>query len=66
MAIRIVEEKPDESVVKNAVCRLCGVKLEYLPIDIQSKLVYSYPNESETYSWIVCPKCQNEICVKPR
>lgn len=37
--IRIIDEKPDASVVKNVICRNCGVKLEYVPADVKEKNV---------------------------
>jgi Zn finger protein HypA/HybF involved in hydrogenase expression len=63
MAIRIVEEKPDPSVLKRVICRNCGVKLEYVPLDVKSKRVQSF-DETETIHWIECPKCQNHVSVK--
>lgn len=64
--IRIIEEKPDPSVVKQILCRNCGVKLEYLPIDVQSYTASDYGGGSDTYYYIKCPKCNNTVYVKAR
>lgn len=64
MAIRIVEEKPDPSVVRKVVCRNCGVSIEYLPVDIQEGRDTDYTGSSDIYHFIECPKCKKEIRVK--
>ena len=64
MAIRIIEEKPDPSVVKTVICRKCGVKLEYVPIDIKSYTSRNYGGGSDTYYYIPCLKCNNQVPVR--
>lgn len=64
MAVRIVEEKPDPSVVKQAICRSCGVKVEYLPIDIKSRHGTDYGGGPDGAEWVDCPKCQKQIVLK--
>jgi RNase P subunit RPR2 len=66
MTVRIVDEKPDPTVVKRTVCRNCGVKLEYLPIDVKERIVTDYGGGSDTIYWIDCPKCQNHVSLKYR
>lgn len=61
--IRIIEEKPDPSVVKQVLCHNCGVKLEYVPHDIQKRKVSDYTGGCDTYHYITCPKCSEEIPV---
>jgi hypothetical protein len=39
MAVKVVSTEPDPSVVKYAVCRNCGVRLEYLPMERTSAAV---------------------------
>jgi RNase P subunit RPR2 len=63
MAIRIVETKPDPSVIKQVICKNCGVKLEYLPIDAQHKTYTSF-GDTESYSCITCLNCAEEITIK--
>ena len=63
MAIRIVNEVPDASVVKQCLCRNCGVKLEYTPADVRKESMYDYTGSSDTYRRIDCPKCQHVINV---
>lgn len=64
MAIRIIEEKPDPSVVKRVSCKNCGVGLEYLPVDVTEHHVTDYTGSSDTLRFIICPKCNEHIYVR--
>lgn len=64
MAIRIVEDKPDPKVVREVVCKQCGVKLEYLPIDILQGKHYDYGGGCDAVEYIKCPKCQADITLR--
>lgn len=64
MAVRVIEEKPDPSVVKQVVCRTCGVKLEYVPQDVQSYQHTDYGGGTDTYKYITCPKCSEKVFVQ--
>lgn len=66
MAIRIIDTTPHKSVVKEVVCRNCGVTLEYTPADIQSVTVCDYRGDSDTYHHIKCPNCSHEQTVNYR
>ena len=56
--VRIVEEKPDPSVVKQVVCGNCGRKLEYVPADKQRGTTSDY-----YYNFITCPGCKHKVPV---
>lgn len=56
--IKIIEQKPDKSVVKTVICRNCGVKLEYVPND----LIHNSGNDWST-DHIVCPNCHKSIVI---
>lgn len=62
--IKIVDPTPDRSVVKQAICRSCGVKLEYVPIDIKERVVQDYGGGHDTIRWIICPSCNNNVTVR--
>ncbi len=64
MAIEVVEDKPDPSIVKSVICRNCGVKLQYLPLDIQRTVYREIDGGSDTAHWITCPKCNARVTVK--
>lgn len=64
MAIKVIDEGPDPSVVKRTVCRNCGAKLEYVPMDVQHRTYKDYDGCSDEYHWIECPKCKEEVMVK--
>lgn len=63
MAVMIIEDKPDPKVVRNATCKMCGVKLEFLPVDVQKKNYKDITGCTDTWYWIDCPKCDNSITV---
>lgn len=63
MAIIVVEEKPDQSVVKNVICRNCGVKLEYTPNDIKNRSYTDISGTRDVYYWIDCPRCDSVVDV---
>ena len=57
MTVRIIEEKPDPSVVKTIVCRNCGAKLEYTPNDVKIYHGHDYSGGSSGSEWLDCPNC---------
>jgi hypothetical protein len=61
--IEVIDEKPDPSVKRKVVCRKCGVKLEYVPLDIRKSVHTDYSGTSDEYFWIDCPRCKeaNEV-----
>lgn len=61
--IRIVDETPDPSVIKKATCKNCGIKLEFVPLDVKSKSYRDIDGTSDIHKWINCPKCNYEITV---
>ena len=63
MAIKVIKDGPDTSVVKQVVCNHCGATLEYTPIDVQQRSYMDYGGDTATSYWINCPKCNNHIPV---
>ena len=61
--VTIVNPKPDPNVVKQCVCRNCGVTLEYTPNDTYQDKVYDYRGDVDTYNRIDCPNCRHKITV---
>ena len=66
MTIKLINPEPDPSVLKQVICRKCGVKLEYAPIDVVSKEIHDYGGGSDIFSYIKCPNCQFTIEVTRR
>lgn len=62
--VRVVNEQPDPSVVKQIICRKCGVKLEYLPIDVKSYHGRDISGGPDGREWIDCPRCHNEVTIR--
>jgi hypothetical protein len=61
MVVRIIDPNPHPSVVKQALCRNCGVKLEYTPADVSKRTVTDYTGSRETVCCIKCPSCGHKI-----
>lgn len=60
--VTIINETPDPKVVKQIVCRGCGVKLEYVPNDVI--LLWSgkdYSGGSDGAKGFKCPKCGKNV-----
>ena len=64
MAVKVINSEPDPSVIKHAICRNRGAKLEYVPADVQSEQHYDYGGGRDTYYFIVCPQCSNKVSAK--
>ena len=62
--VKIVDETPDPSVVKRIVCRCCGVKLEYLPVEVKKYEGRDISGGPDGRKWIVCPKCGNDVIIR--
>lgn len=60
MTVEIINPEPDPSVVKEVVCKGCGVRLRYVPNDVQ---FVSY-RDGDYKHYITCPKCNKEVNVK--
>lgn len=63
MAIVIVKKEPDKSVVKQIICRNCGVTLGYTPNDILQEKGKDISGCTDIYNSIDCPACNNKIYV---
>lgn len=61
MAIKIIDTVPHHSVVKEVICRHCGVTLQYTPSDVKSRVVSDYTGSTDTYRHITCPACSTDI-----
>jgi len=64
MTIVIVDEKPAKSVVRQCVCKNCGVTLEYVPADIRDHRSSDYTGGVDIDPVIDCPKCTKMIFVR--
>lgn len=59
----IVNKDPHKSVVKEVICRKCGVTLSYVPIDIKESYSTDYTGGRDTYYFIKCPSCEHQVIV---
>jgi DNA-directed RNA polymerase subunit RPC12/RpoP len=63
--VTVVSTVPHPTVVKEVVCKNCGVTLSYVPKDIESRSYKDYGGGSDTDYYITCPPCGSKVFVKP-
>lgn len=61
--IKVINDQPHPSVVKQCICNNCGAMLEYTPNDVRKDKRTDYTGCTDTYHLIDCPKCSKEITV---
>jgi DNA-directed RNA polymerase subunit RPC12/RpoP len=62
--IRVIDDKPHPSIVKQVICRNCGSTLEYTPNDVTIDWSTDYTGSRDASNYINCPKCSKRIGVK--
>ena len=62
--VRVVKQEPHPSVVKETICRNCGVTLEYVPADVRTRVETDYGGGRENVYYIQCPSCSDEVKVR--
>jgi hypothetical protein len=61
MAVKVVSEGP--VLTRKVVCSKCTYELEYTGEDVKESSGYCM-GESETWHYIVCPRCKTQVTVK--
>lgn len=61
--IKIICEDPHKDVVKETVCKNCGVTLGYTPNEVKDGVETDYGGGRESYRYIVCPRCTHKVRV---
>lgn len=64
MTVKIVDPNPSPEVIKYCNCGNCGVKLSYVPMDVQSYIHYDYGGGSDRIDYINCPGCSSKVTVR--
>ena len=62
--VKIIDEEPHKSVVKEKVCKNCGCTLSYTPLDVKENTGYNERDGYWGHQWIVCPKCSKNVTIK--
>lgn len=62
--VTVVDRGPHHSVVKEVICRNCGSKLSYVPMDIKEKSGHNERDGSWGNQWIDCPVCAKKVNIK--
>lgn len=61
--VKIIDDNPHKSVVKQVICRNCGCTLEYVPNDIKIFTSTDYVGGTDVVKYIECPSCKAEVVV---
>ena len=64
MTVKVIKNEPDRTVVKETICRNCGVTLQYVPNDINKREERDYTGSGETVYYIECPACAAQATVQ--
>jgi hypothetical protein len=64
MTVLVIKTEPDKSVVKETICRNCGVTLQYVPHDIQERTERDYTGDTDVIYYIDCPACSGQVTVQ--
>lgn len=59
--VKVIDKEPHKSVVKEKVCRNCGVTLSYVPMEVKTKKHYDYGGGCDSYDYIDCPNCEKKV-----
>lgn len=59
--VKIIEKEPHKSVVKEKICRNCGVTLSYVPSEVKKGKSYDYGGGCDAYNTIECPNCNKKV-----
>jgi predicted RNA-binding Zn-ribbon protein involved in translation (DUF1610 family) len=62
--VRVVDPGPAPEVVKQAICRSCGARLEYVPNDVKTYNGKDYSGGSDGQDWIDCPQCSKRVILR--
>jgi len=65
--IKIVKAEPDKSVIREIICKSCGVTLSYVPNDIKNRKVsvshYDGGSGTRAEYYIECPECKKDVSI---
>ena len=64
MVVKVIKITPDESVIKQVICRHCGVTLEYVPNDVKTFNGTDYSGISSRTDSIQCPNCWEKVILR--
>lgn len=62
--VTVVNRDPHMSVVKETICRNCGVTLQYVPNDVKEDYTSDYTGSKDYYNYIQCPNCNKHVTVR--
>jgi DNA-directed RNA polymerase subunit RPC12/RpoP len=62
--VKVIDETPDPKIVKQISCQACGVRLEYVPIEILTRSGHDYSGGPDGEDYIICPKCKSKVIIR--
>lgn len=54
----------DNSAVKEITCQKCATRLQYTLSEERKDYSTDYTGSKDTYSYILCPSCGNQVVTK--
>lgn len=64
MTVRVIDPTPHKSVVKEIVCKNCGVTLEYTPNDVKKRNGKDWSGGPDGEEWVDCPNCNKKAIIR--
>lgn len=62
--VKIIDPDPQPQIVKIIDCRSCGVKLSYVPYEVQKISGKDYGGGPDGKEFIICPNCGREVTIR--
>ncbi len=62
--VTIIKKEPDNSVLKEIVCRNCGATLSYVPNEVKSYSGTDFGGGSDGQEWVDCPNCNEKAIIR--
>lgn len=62
--VEITKKEPHKSVIKEAICRNCGVTLAYVPAEVKEDYTSDYTGDRDYFKYIDCPNCNKKVTVR--
>lgn len=59
----IIDPKPSKEVIKEKICRHCGITLGYVPNDVKEDYISDYTGDKDYYKYVTCPGCTKQVKV---
>jgi len=62
--VQIIKKEPHPTVVKEVICRKCGVTLSYVPLDVKEDYSTDYTGGKDYFNYVECANCNKKVRVR--